>query len=108
MAIEKYRDVADMPPPPRRDRRAATTWNALAAFLSQGPALPPLYAAGLYKFRTLEEASEHREQAVIARMRRTRAAHIAQPSGTLVEAATEAPTAMASRGDTSCEGGRPK
>lgn len=75
MTIERFRDVADMPPPQRCDPKDPATYariRELWHFSSQR--LPPLFAAGVYRYRSMEESERAREHAVIERMRALRLA----------------------------------
>ena len=74
MSVRRYRDVVEMPPPPAGDRGDPRTyaqikelWRFAARFG------PPLFQAGVYRYRTIEESNEARERATIARMRAMRA-----------------------------------
>lgn len=72
MTISKYRDVGDMPPPPRVTGqnladRIRVVW-ARARRLA-GPA----YVTGVQKFASIEAAQLAREQAIQERVRRLRA-----------------------------------
>ena len=71
MAVERYRDVADMPPPPR------TTGPELGQCIREvmmravrlaGAGYPP----GVHRFATLDDAQEARGQVVRARAQRRR------------------------------------
>ena len=80
MSIKKYRDVSEVPPPPASKRRSAEQslelGYGLAALSGAGPLV-----RGLFKYRSLEEAQEHRAALEIARARRLRAARRAERDG---------------------------
>lgn len=68
MSVQRYRSVADMPPPERPTEdslalRIRTLWNR--AFLLS----PPDFARGVTRFRTIEAANAARNDATIRRMR---------------------------------------
>lgn len=62
MPVWKYRDVSEMPPPPRPAttdelvRRIRSLWRRAARFGRGG------YPPGVYKFRSLEQAQAARER----------------------------------------------
>ncbi|MCC7108412.1 MAG: hypothetical protein IT382_03935 [Deltaproteobacteria bacterium] len=73
MPIERYRDVADMPPPARLDPADPSTWARIRALWHLAScSLPPLFAPGVTKGRSIEELSASRERAEIERMRKVR------------------------------------
>ena len=72
MPVERYRDVADMPSPPRGDPRDPGTFARVRDLWRFSSRLPPLFAPGLYRYRSVEESDRAREQALIARMRSLR------------------------------------
>ena len=72
MPVERYRDVADMPPPPRSDPRDPATFARVRDLWRFASRLPPLFAPGLYRYRSAEESDRAREQALIERIRTVR------------------------------------
>ena len=72
MSVERYRSVADMPPPRRRDPKDPATWVAIRELWALAEhTLPALYPPGVTRFRSIEEANRAREEATIERMRAT-------------------------------------
>lgn len=74
MTIQRFRDVADMPPPPRTDPAASSTFARIKELWAATDHLPPLFPPGVTRFRSVEELDRAREEALIARMRAVRAA----------------------------------
>ena len=72
MPIERYRDVADMPPPPRGDPNDPATFARVRALWHFALRLPRLFAPGLHRYRSIEDSQRAREEALIARMRTMR------------------------------------
>ncbi len=71
MPVTRYRDVRDMPPPPRpRGEELAERIHEVMARAARlaGAGYPP----GVSRFRTLEEAQAARDAVVRARAQRTR------------------------------------
>lgn len=79
MTVQRYRDVADMPPPERADPRDPSTWSRIRAVWGVANRLPPLFPPGLYRYRSVEESDVAREAATIARMRVLRERRTAGP-----------------------------
>lgn len=73
MPIERYTSIDQVPATERWDPEDTGFMTRLFAFLSsQARQLPPLFEPGLYKYRSIEEAYEDREAALIARARSAR------------------------------------
>lgn len=73
MPVERYHDVADMPPPARLDPKDPSTWARIRELWSFGTRrLPPLFPPGVTRFRTIEDLQAAREAATLERMRRMR------------------------------------
>ena len=72
MPVQRYRDVADMPPPPRCDPKVPATFARVRELWRFSSRLLPLFAPGVYRYRSVDASHEAREAAVIARMRRLR------------------------------------
>ena len=73
MPVSRYRDVADMPAPPRLEPRDPATFDHIRELWRFASRLPPLFAPGVYRYRSIEESDRAREQALIERMRTVRA-----------------------------------
>lgn len=74
MTVQRFRDVADMPPPRRGDPADPATYlriKELWRFSSRS--LPVLFRPGVFRYRSIEESQVAREQSLIARMRAMRA-----------------------------------
>ena len=74
MTVQRFRDVADMPAPPRGDPADPATYariKELWQFSSR--LLPALFRPGVYRYRSVEESDAAREAALLARMRSMRA-----------------------------------
>jgi len=70
MPIHRYRSIEEVPPAPALDPLDPTTpWRALALSEALARQLPPLFAPGVYRYRSIEEANAAKEEAVIARVR---------------------------------------
>ena len=79
MSVQRYRQVADMPPPERGDPKDPATYARIRELWSfSARHLPPLFAAGLYRYRTIEESDVARDAATILRMRAFREAKTAK------------------------------
>ena len=69
MPVQRFRRVEDMPPVaslppgPGRPRRLRALWDGWSRIL------PPLDLRGVCRYRSLEEAAEDREAAVVRRAR---------------------------------------
>ena len=73
MPIQRFRSIEDVPPPEGHDPNDHEAIRRAAAFVDElSRQLPPLYAPGLYKYRSIEEASAAKEAAIIARARALR------------------------------------
>lgn len=73
MPVHRYRAIEDVPPAPALDARdPATARRALAHTEAMTAGLPPLFAAGVYRYASIEAAAADRERAMRARMRRLR------------------------------------
>lgn len=73
MSIQRFRDVADMPAPPRGDPADPATYARIKELWRFASRLPPLFPAGVTRFRSIEDSDAAREQALIVRMRAMRA-----------------------------------
>jgi hypothetical protein len=75
MPVHRYRAIEDVPPAAARDvRDPATGGVALDHIEAMTVGLPPLFAAGVYRYASVEAAGADRERALRVRMRRLRAA----------------------------------
>lgn len=73
MPIQRYRRIEDVPPPDARDPNDQQTMSQAAEFFANPPLkLPPLFAPGVYKYGSVEEANAAKEAAVIERARSMR------------------------------------
>lgn len=75
MTVKRYRDVSEMPAPPRGDPKDPITYariKELWRFSSRVVSLP-LFRPGVYRYRSIEDSQAAREQATIERMRLLRA-----------------------------------
>lgn len=78
MSVQRFRDVSEMPPPERGDPKDPATYARIRELWSFSTRnLPPLFTAGLYRYRTIEESDVAREAATVLRMRALRDAKIA-------------------------------
>ena len=76
MTVKRYRDVADMPPPSAGDPADRATYARIKELWRFSSRLvPPLFAPGVYRYRSIEESDAARERAIIERMRVMRAPH---------------------------------
>ncbi|MBW6454652.1 MAG: nucleotidyl transferase AbiEii/AbiGii toxin family protein [Trueperaceae bacterium] len=74
MPVHRFRAIDDVPPAAARDvRDPATGGLALDHIEAMTVGLPPLFAAGVYRYASVEAAGADRERALRARMRRLRA-----------------------------------
>lgn len=77
MSVKRYRDVADMPTPPRGDPRDPATYARIKALWTfSGRFTPRLFAPGVYRYRSIEDSQRARERATIDRMRQLRATRL--------------------------------
>ena len=77
MPVTRYRDVSEMPPPPRiTGEDLADRIRAVLSRAVELASLEPL--PGVRRFRSIEEAQEARARETIARMRRIREARAGQ------------------------------
>ena len=75
MSVKRYRDVAEMPAPPRRDPKDPQTFARIRDLWRFSHRLtPPLFLPGVYRYRSIEDSEAARERATIERMRAMRAA----------------------------------
>ena len=75
MPVHRYRAINDVPPAPALDPHdPATARRALRHGETMTAGLPPLFAAGVYRYGSIEAAGADRECALRARMRSLRAA----------------------------------
>lgn len=72
MTVDRFRDVADMPPPPRRDPSDPATYARIKMLWRSADRLPALFGPGVYRYRSIEASDAARERALIARMRAMR------------------------------------
>jgi len=78
MPVQRYRTIEDVPPAPALDARdPATARRALDHAVAMTAGLPPLFAAGVYRYASIEAAEVDRERALLERMRRLRATRAA-------------------------------
>ena len=78
MPIQRYRTIEDVPPAPALDARdPATARRALDHAEAMTAGLPPLFAAGVYRYASIEAGEVDRERALLERMRRLRATRTA-------------------------------
>ena len=79
MSVQRFRHVADMPPPDRGDPKDPATYARVRELWSfSARHLPPLFAPGLYRYRTIEESEVARDAATVLRMRALRDARTAK------------------------------
>ena len=70
MSVQRFRDVADMPPLPRGDPNDPSTYARIRELWRfSARHLTPLFPPGVCRFRSIEEMSEARETAEMIRMR---------------------------------------
>ena len=74
MSVQRFRDVAEMPPPPRGNPADPATYARIKELWRFSSRLPALFPPGVTRYRSIEESDAAREQALIARMRAMRAA----------------------------------
>ncbi len=74
MSVQRFRDVAEMPTPPRCPAGAPETYARIKELWAFASRLPPLFPPGVTRYRSIEESDAARERALIARMRAMRAA----------------------------------
>jgi hypothetical protein len=74
MSVQRYRDVAEMPAPPRRAPADPATYARIKELWAFASRLPPLFPPGVTRYRSVEESDAARERALILRMRAMRAA----------------------------------
>lgn len=74
MSVLRFRDVADMPAPPRGDPADPATYARIKDLWRFADRLPALFPPGVTRYRSIEESDAARERALIARMRAMRAA----------------------------------
>jgi hypothetical protein len=75
VTVKRYRDVAEMPPPSPGDPADRATYARIKELWRFSSRLvSPLFAPGVYRYRSIEESDTARERATIDRMRAMRAA----------------------------------
>lgn len=74
MSVQRFRDVAEIPTPPRCSPGAPETYARIKELWAFASRLPPLLPPGVTRYRSIEESDAARERALIARMRAMRAA----------------------------------
>jgi len=63
MPVQKFRSIADMPDPPRRQPGDPALYKAIATvWESSRRANPRRFPPGVYKFRSIEEMNRAQEQ----------------------------------------------
>jgi hypothetical protein len=72
MSVQRFRDIADVPPVPATNRIDPATIANMKAVLSLSSHLLPLFAPGVYRYRSIDEANAARDEAELARMRAMR------------------------------------
>ncbi len=81
MSVTRYRGVDQMPPPDRGEPTAPGTYRRIRELWRfSSRLLPPLFAPGVSRYRTIEESQQARETATIERMRAMRARRVGGPS----------------------------
>lgn len=71
MPIERYRSLAEVPPPKRRSGTAGEHLTAMIELLSLRPdELGPIFEPGLRRYASIEAAQADRAAAELARARR--------------------------------------
>lgn len=73
MSVQRFRDVADMPAPPRGDPADPTTYARIKELWRFASRLPALFPPGVTRYRSVEASDAAREQALLTRMRAMRA-----------------------------------
>ncbi|MFO8149742.1 MAG: hypothetical protein R6T93_05575 [Trueperaceae bacterium] len=77
MPVHRYRAIEDVPPAPVLDARdPVAAGRALDHVEAMTADLPPLFAAGVYRYASIEAAEADRERALRARMRGLRATRV--------------------------------
>lgn len=78
MPVQRYRAIEEVPSAPALEARdPATARRALDHAEAMTAGLPPLFAAGVYRYASVEAAGVDRERALLARMRGLRVARAA-------------------------------
>ena len=73
MTVKRYRDVAEMPSPsPGIPRDPATFARIRELWQFSSRLVPPLFRAGVYRYRSIEDSAAARDRATIERMRALR------------------------------------
>lgn len=75
MTVKRYRDVSEMPAPPRGDPKDPSTYARIKELwrFSHRVVQLPLFPPGVYRYRSIEDSQAARERATIERMRLLRA-----------------------------------
>lgn len=70
MPVQRFRSIEEVPTPDARNPFDAEAMRQASEYLASPPrSLPPLFAPGVYKYRSVEEAGIAKEQAIIERAR---------------------------------------
>ena len=73
MTVSRYRDVAEMPPPPPGIPHDPVTFARIRELWQLSSRLvPPLFRPGVYRYRSIEDSTAARDRATIERMRALR------------------------------------
>jgi len=70
VTVKRYRDVAEMPPPPPGRPHDPMTFARIRELWQFSSRLvPPLFRPGVYRYRSIEDSADAREHATIERIR---------------------------------------
>lgn len=73
MPIKRFSSIEYMPPPDRIDTSDPEAMRRVVEYYAElSRQLPPLFAPGLYKYRSIEVAGAAKEAAIIERARKLR------------------------------------